>query len=62
MKKTDNKELFGATRPGKLFFLAAVPGSISTTHASTFVARFLCDSITPLLFPVVPEVNMMVQS
>ena len=34
MKKTDNKELFGATRPGKLFFLAAVPGSIGMLASS----------------------------
>lgn len=51
MKKTDNKELFGATRPGKLFFLAAVPGSIGMLASSLYqlmegvmVGQFLGDT------------------
>ena len=38
----------------------AVPGSAVIFTASTLEARFFCVSITPLLFPVVPEVKMMV--
>ena len=39
-----------------------VRSGIFISRQVAFSARFLWVSITPLLFPVVPEVNMMVQS
>ena len=51
MKKTDNKQLFGSTRPGKLFFIAAIPGSIGMLASSIYqlmegimVGQFLGDT------------------
>ena len=51
MKKTDNKQLFGSTRPGKLFFIAAIPGSIGMLASSLYqlmegimVGQFLGDT------------------
>ena len=38
----------------------AVPGSAEILTASTLDARLFCVSITPLLFPVVPEVKIIV--
>ena len=37
-----------------------LPGSVVYSTASTFDARFSCVSITPLLFPVVPDVKIIV--
>lgn len=51
MKRTDNKELFGSTKPRKLFFLAAIPGSIGMLASSIYqlmegimVGQFLGDT------------------
>ena len=39
-----------------------VCGSIFMSRHVAFSARLFCVSMTPLLFPVVPDVNMIVQS
>ncbi len=50
-KRMDNKTLFGSVKPGKLFFMAAIPGSVGMLASSVYqlmegvmVGRFLGDT------------------
>ena len=35
-KRMDNKTVFGSVKPGKLFFMAAIPGSVGMLASSVY--------------------------